>query len=382
MSLFLIKPFVRDTSLRSALGFMSLATRWGDFLFPGITVLTRDLYDVRAIHAVASDMRGKAPSNLFARLRRREVDRLVGRRLVRILRQHRLPKPKRPTQQMTFWQRYGSLFEYFGVLRLRRMRSLPSYREMIFDGRRSWAEPSGARARRIRHFNWYRRRRDQLLVDLVPDGVASQLRPRRWWLTGRGAPAGVPAAIIVVRELEFFFLIWETAFEAAAWLLHREGATAVKRSRKSHTVEEFIAALLKCRTEPSTQGVERLLRCALSLHESRVRRRARAWERDALDVLRGMEDPIRFVRLHNDQTIADFAQTPSRLLLERLADLHNTYATLQNKSHAIAVKSFSPPERGLRFPVFTAELNSRRWGLHGYRFEASIGLYESRKYEA
>jgi hypothetical protein len=39
---FIIEPYLKASTVRSPLGFMSLATHWAQLLFPGITVLTRD----------------------------------------------------------------------------------------------------------------------------------------------------------------------------------------------------------------------------------------------------------------------------------------------------------------------------------------------------
>jgi hypothetical protein len=68
--LFIVQPFQKDSDIRSALGFMSLASRWGDHLFPGITVLTRDLYAVQAMHQIATEMRAWEPDHRAAFRRR------------------------------------------------------------------------------------------------------------------------------------------------------------------------------------------------------------------------------------------------------------------------------------------------------------------------
>jgi hypothetical protein len=64
---------------------MSLATRWGDHLFPGITVLMRDLHDVKAIHETAIRMGvANSPRKLFE-FQRPASDPIVARELSKIL---------------------------------------------------------------------------------------------------------------------------------------------------------------------------------------------------------------------------------------------------------------------------------------------------------
>jgi hypothetical protein len=50
--MFLVEPYAPEPSIRSALGFLALSTRWANLLFPGITVLTRDFFHLELLHRV------------------------------------------------------------------------------------------------------------------------------------------------------------------------------------------------------------------------------------------------------------------------------------------------------------------------------------------
>src|SRR5437868_7912779 len=46
---FIVEPYLKPTTIRSPLGFMSQATYWAQLLFPGITVLTRDFLHIELL---------------------------------------------------------------------------------------------------------------------------------------------------------------------------------------------------------------------------------------------------------------------------------------------------------------------------------------------
>jgi hypothetical protein len=376
---FLIKPFEKQTSIRSVLGLMSIATKWGDYLFPGITVLTRDLHDVAALHRFIGKNDLWPPSPAFQKVSRRSSDKKVGVELARILRANRLPIPITLTQQMTFWQRYGSFFKYFDLISRGKSRSIDSYRRLVFSGTlQRIPDDARQRGRRIRHFEWYRAHRARLLVNLHED--VTKLRARSWWLTGEDTPPRAPIGIALSRRLEFCFIIWQTAFESAAWLLHHEHTVPRYQPLESARVEHFVNALFAARDDRSPKNMRRLLQLALSLHDSRLRRSMRRWHDDVARKLDPGADINALTLLHNQESIATFANKPASELLESLAELHTHYAYLQNKPHAISVKSFRHQQIGPRLPDITAEFGTARWGLHGYRLEAAVTLYESPKY--
>src|SRR5205823_2451523 len=116
-----VKPFRKDPDIRSVLGFMSLASRWGNYLLPGVTVLTRDLYAVQAMHQIAIQMKAwdRARRPVF---QRKSTDFRIARRLKHNL-HGRVDRDKSFLQVMSYWQRYGSLFQHFDLIQQRRARS-------------------------------------------------------------------------------------------------------------------------------------------------------------------------------------------------------------------------------------------------------------------
>jgi hypothetical protein len=87
--MFIVLPFVRETGIRSIPGFMSLATKWADYLFPGITVLTRDLHDVKAMHKVAVQMKVAEFPHRRSEFQRHDTDRKIAGHLSRDLKSRR-----------------------------------------------------------------------------------------------------------------------------------------------------------------------------------------------------------------------------------------------------------------------------------------------------
>lgn len=370
---------MKPTFLRSALGFMSAATRWGDYLFPGITVLTRDLHDVVALHQVYCERLARRDHPPLRLLSGQRWDFAVGQELGRVLKRYKIPRPARLTQQMTYWQRYGSFFRYFQLIKRRKTGTVDSYRRMVFSrDTGSVAEDPQRRRRRIRHFEWYRTHRRHLLANLAEPGT--DLNGRRWWLTGLGAPSRTPIGIVLARRLEYCFIIWQTAFESAAWLLHRERVLPTFSRLSAGDPETLVTALLAARSNPTTGSVTRLLRAALSSHESTIRGTMTAWERRVRHELDADGDVDALTALHNGESIASLGDIPARELLEPLAQLHVLYAGLQNKPQAVAVLSFKDLKPGPRLPSLNVEFTSQRWGLHGYRLEAAQTLHESEKY--
>jgi|LULF01.1.fsa_nt_gb hypothetical protein len=59
--MFFIKPFRKTPSVRSSLGFMTISSRWAGVLFPGLTVLTRDLVVLQAMHKAYLELKSEKP---------------------------------------------------------------------------------------------------------------------------------------------------------------------------------------------------------------------------------------------------------------------------------------------------------------------------------
>jgi hypothetical protein len=364
---------------------MSLATRWGDYLFPGITVLTRDLHDVKAIHEIAIRIGVANSPRKRYQFQRPATDPMVARELSKILARENIQRSFRElTQQMTYWQRYGSLVDHFGLLDQKRPKSLDGYRMMIFQDHFGPAndEPT-IRKRRIKHFKWYRQNRAKVFA-IQPTDIQQLFRGeagawRRWWLTGLRPPAKVPDSICLVRELEFFFTVWQTLFEASAVLLHETGRADASRSRSRRPLEDFLTLVLGYRSNTQTDW-RRLVSVCLQLHEHLVSPRVAKWQKKAANLVGAEKNINAFIKLHNNKDVETFGSIGSSELPEALAQLHVAYCELQNKRHAVCAWSFKDRKPGASYPALSAQFNSYRWGLFGYRFRASQTLWDSQKY--
>lgn len=384
--MFIVQPFQKESSIRSVLGFMSLATRWGDYLYPGITVLTRDLHEIKAMHQIAISMRTWESPAQRKEFQKPETDLKISRHLSKILARQGIRKhPNKLRQKMSYWQRYGSLFEHFGLLQERRVRTVQSYREMIFDPQypRSGEGDIPERRRRIKHFNWYRKNRDKVLSRIEPSTISKLLADphKRWWLTGEDPPDSlhIPDTITAVRELEFFFTIWQTLFESAAFLLHETGKCTIHPIQTRHPLRDFLNLILLLPSDYRTIDCKKLAGVCLGLHETHIAPRLDRWQKD-IRHLSGIQGFESYEKLHNEETIAEFGRQEGTDMLEALANLHVRYCELQNKPYAVCVYSFKEKRLGGKYPRFSAEFGQTRWGLFGYRFEAAITLFASQKY--
>lgn len=364
---------------------MSLATRWGDYLFPGITVLTRDLHDVKAIHETAIRMDVANSPRRRYEFQRPATDPTIARELSKVLSRENIQKSSSElTQQMTYWQRYGSLVDHFGLLDQKRPKSVDGYRKMIFQDRLGLAKDEPRiRRRRISNFRWYSRNRGKVFA-IQPTDIQHLFRGetgswRRWWLTGMKPPANVPDSICLVRELEFFFTVWQTLFEASAFLLRETGRADVRRSRSTQPLEDFLTLILRYPNQTQSDW-RKLVSVCLQLHDDLISARLARWQKNAINLV-GLDKNINgYMKLHNKQDIETFGARGSAELQEALAELHVAYCELQNKRHAVCAWSFKDRKPGPSYPALSAAFNNYRWGLFGYRFQASQTLCESAKY--
>lgn len=382
--MFVVQPFRKEPTIRSVLGFMSIATRWGDYLFPGITVLTRNLYAVQAMHEIAIEMDAWKPHRRHE-FQRRKTDFKIAHRLARILAKKGIKKdPETLIQKMSYWQRYGSLFEYFDLLSQNHTWSAKTYQRLIFDPthRLFGQDHSAFRNRRVRHFAWYDQHRDRALSTIEHNKVSGVFRGKwgnwkRWWLTGANGPHGVPKAICLVRELEFFFTIWQTLFESAGLLAHERQTFRCRPAHTAHAIRDFLTLVLRLRQlGHRSNDCRQLIATCFSLHNQMIEPRLTRWEREVKDLMR--DQPVDgFIKLHNGESIAEFGQRDGMDLLEALACLHQTYCELQSKPYAVCISSFKNLSLGFKQPRLSAEFTPIRWGLFGYRLEAALTLYDS-----
>jgi hypothetical protein len=379
--MFLIKPFQAPTTIRSSLGFMSLATRWGEYLFPGITVLTRDVRDLKVMHDIALEVGlDGTPSSALQKFQSRESDEKIARRLKELLRKEKIEKPLAPlTQQATYWQRYGNTFNYFKLFTVRRSRDRETFTNLIFSNSPPFPnENVTARKRRVRHFKWYRDFRKNLRrLDNEHDAnrflKGSHNILRRWWLAPmpnyRNLPHAIkemPQSIQIVRELEYALTVFQIIFESAS-LLSLAGAFAVpKRSNLRAGPVELVRAFLNARSHCGPAELQNLLDIALRCHETDLVTRLPYWVKKVREEIADVGDQQLLTTFHKEREISDFAKYNRRELLEELASLHVDYCNQQSKPHAVVIERFFPrPKLGPQHGRLSPDFSTSRWGMHG-----------------
>jgi hypothetical protein len=396
---FIVEPFGADSSIRSALGFMSLTSRWGALMFPGITVLTRDLQDLRAMHFVIVNQKR---TNMFepGRFMRKETDDLIADQLVSILKSG--TRRDYNKQVMSYWQRYGSMVRYFNLFQSDEVPSVSRFRELVFsqNPRFSSGEPNDLQAKDVRAIRvsnaaWYRSFSDAVISKMdMSDIQKAFAEPNiRWWLTGFDSPAGlgVPKIIQLSRELEFALTVWQSCLEAATLLLKMKAPRVPSASRSdADPVPRFLSAITS--GSDASDDVDRLsaiVATGLATHDRYFRSGKFAkWKKQLANWISGnfrSQQVSRYTDFHkldrvNAGDVSSLAELPSSRLLDALSNIHVDYCHIQRKPHAIYIQDFKKPELGTRIPSVSASYNQSRWGLFGYRFDASYTLYRSRKY--
>ena len=216
---FIVEPYLKAATIRSPLGFMSLATYWAQLLFPGLTVLTRHFLHLelllrelrrrnRSGESTQKVLAAMSTATLHARLEREYRSRVGDDR-------------DQAITKVTYWQRYASMFDYFGLWNAPRTLRGRDLHRIVFATRtpsefRQWTvrEDLEPRQRRIQNTLWYATFRNQLRDAGGPERIL-------WWITGEGGPAHVRDEIKLSRRLSFAFLIWQTLFEAGIALTFR-----------------------------------------------------------------------------------------------------------------------------------------------------------------
>jgi hypothetical protein len=398
--MFIVRPFEQPKRIRSSLGFMSLASRWGEYLFPGITVLTRDVRDLKAMHDIALEMGlDGTPSPQLQKFQSRDSDHRVAHRLKRFLRKEGIEGPLPPlTQQATYWQRYGSTFNHFKLFSIKHPRSPDTFKKLIFSNNSPFpaCESPSTRKRRVRHFTWYSKfRRNLERLDTEQDTSRLLRGPnpnnalRRWWL----APSlhyeslslaipKIPPPIRLVRELEYALIVFQIIFEAAS-LLSKAGAFVIPKGSdlRAGPIELVRSYLNVTNNLASIDELRSLLAIALHCYENDLAARLPLWAKRVKEEIEAPEVQHSLITFHGDRSISDFAKYDRKELLQQLAELHVDYCNQQAKLHAIVVERFFPkPKLGPQGGELTPTFSNNRWGLHGYRFEAAIAFGNSEKY--
>lgn len=401
--MFIVEPFEKGPSIRSSLGFMSLTSRWGSLMFPGITVLNRDFHDIWAIHRVIKRFKDEGRSLNY--LKTKDADDLYAAELKKIL-EFDGSKDKFK-QQMSYWQRYGSFVEYFDLFGATKVPSdIKSYRNIVFlDEDPKVGQPNDiptkdifaekrrlSRAVRIENSNWYGSFRNDLVSNsLLPETSNDILNNENklWWITGLEKPSRlrVPQIVILSRQLEFSLTVWQTLFEAAGILLHK-GLRIPKAGQKNmHAVARFLNLFaLKQSGVATDESLFELVQMCLDIHETILKKSTTLkWEKEFQSWIEKKYPGTshkRFVVCHKPEfDIPKISALDSKYLLDALAAVHVYYCELQKKPASILVKKFSAKDPGEKVPDISAIFGGGRWGLFGYRLEASWALNRSEKYK-
>ncbi len=402
--MFIVTPFGKDSSIRSALGFMSLTSRWGSLMFPGITVLTRDLHELQAIHSVIIEQKKKSGFDPKI-IMHKSADELVEKKLIEIIGAEKMKGYKR--QVMSFWQRYGSIVLYFDLFKSDFVPTVDRYRKIIFDNEIKFKtnEPNDKkqspinRKVRIENATWYRDFVDGYISNVNLDDIDSTLKINEihWWFTGMKKPRNleVPEIITLSRKLEFALTVWQSTLEASSLLLKlKKKVPKAKKLDSDEAISIFLNSVISRRELDNEERLERIVYSGLSLHNQCFNDGSfEKWKKDFSIWINNNHKgdmsirPQRYINLHklNRSQLVDIssiASLRSSQLLEALTNLHVDYCHIQRKSHAIYIQNFETGELGNRLPPdLSANYGGGRWGLFGYRFGASFSLYHSDKYK-
>lgn len=400
--MFIVKPFIKAPSVRSALGFMSLTSRWGSIMFPGITVLTRDLNDILALHQL---IQAKKKNNKFefSKFKSKDTDNEVADTLVRILKKG---NRKKFLQTMSYWQRYGSILSYFDFFNSQcEFSDIKNLRKIIFDNnfRPKNKYPNDfysevkkkARNIRIENADWYRDFRVKLheesqtfSAQVLTKEFLRQRPLFSWWITGLNAPKDAPEIIVLSRKLEFALTVWQTAIETGTLLIKANKKIPSSGRVNKNSITDFYKNLAIYLNDPASIDenlLESIVQAALDVHETYFRDgsfdkwkgKLEKW----LKINFEGKSINRYIEFHNRTSVPELASISSQDLLEKLAEIHSYYCTLQKKEDSIYVRSFKKRKTGSKMPSISASLSPGRWGLFGYRLEASVVLYQSQKYQ-
>lgn len=369
VSMFLIEPYVTEPSIRSALGFMGLSSRWANVLFPGITVLTREFLQLELLHREMCRLRrsGKSRERVESELAKRSMHRALETEFNR----KRDPESAGDAvTKMTYWQRYASMARHFKLWESRKALSSWELHDLVF--RRSIptrhralkVEAPEVRSRRINHTGWYSQHRDKGCVR------------KTWWVRGEFSPSGWSDELRLARRLELGFIVWQTYFEICVALLTQKQAIPTKpiRTNFAQALRELKA--LSEEESPLSCDSRRLRRVAAQLlwiHDFELKGMLR-WQAQASKL--GDE---RLYRLYDQSmTVSDLASTRSRDLFAQLVHLHQIYCGAQGKGSAAYVeRTGSGKFRPGKLPSLSVEFSGGRAGLFGYRLDQAVQLKNS-----
>jgi hypothetical protein len=373
---FIVEPYLKATTIRSPLGFMSQATYWAQLLFPGITVLTRHFLHVELLHRELRRLKnaGERRERIEEALRSPALHKRLEQQYRRRIRK----EDDKTVTKMTYWQRYGSMFEYFGLWDAPHVMGRRDLWRLVFCSHvpnefRAWAarsENGAGRRRRIRHTRWYQRFRAQLLQS--NGQVPARLL---WWVTGEGGPQDASHEIRLSRRLSYAFLIWQTIFEVGVKLRLRDhvlprASTWPVNGRAAVD----LLVLAQATDEPSSDDLKRIFSGLLSAHAQQLSPGLPRWQA-AVDRQEWSEPTL--TRLYDGSAVKELATVPASSLFCRLVRLHQEYCRAQGKTDAEFIRADGGGFRALKFRKISASFGGAPWGLFSYRLEPAGLLYRS-----
>jgi hypothetical protein len=373
--LFIVQPYLKASTIRSPLGFMSLATYWAQLLFPGITVLTRDFRHVELLHR-------ELRRHKTVGVPREKIDEALRspalhKRLEKEYRQRVGRETDAAITKVTYWQRYRSLFDYFGLWNAPRLLRRTELWALVFAPRvpaefRSWAvaEKADHRRRRISHTRWYLRFRNGLREANGRVGPAVL-----WWVTGEGGPRDASEEIRLSRRLSYAFLIWQTLFEVGAKLRHGGHALPRASSKPINARETVDLLIIATHGEPGVDVLRRIFSGLLSAHTHQLGHSLPAWQ---ARVERHDWHHTNLTQLYDGMPVKSLAAMPAHTLFGRLVALHERYCQAQGKTDAEFVRAVAGRFEPVRMAKVSASFGSPPWGLFGYRLDQAAVLHQSR----
>lgn len=369
VSMFLIEPYVSEPSIRSALGFMGLSSRWANVLFPGITVLTREFLQLELLHREMCRLRrsGKSRERVESELAKRSMHRALEAEF----NHKRDPESTDDAvTKMTYWQRYASMVRHFKLWESRKALSSSELHDLVFKRsipvrhRALKVEAPEARSRRINHTVWYGQHREKECVQKL------------WWVRGEFSPAGWSDELRLARRLELGFIVWQTYFEICVALLTQKQTIPTQPIKTDFPQAMHDLKALSEEESPLSCDSRRLRRVAAQLlwvHDFELKGMLR-WQAQVSQL--GDE---RLYRLYDQSmTVSDLARTRSRDLFTQLVHLHQIYCGAQGKGSAAYVeRTGSGKFRPGKLPSLSVEFSGGRAGLFGYRLDQAVQLQRS-----
>lgn len=367
--MFLIEPYVSEPSIRSALGFMSLSSRWANVLFPGITVLTREFLQLELLHREMCRLKRSGKSR--ERVEKELAKRSMHRALEAEFNHKRNPEGADDfVTKVTYWQRYASMIRHFKLWESKKALSSRELHDLVF--RRSVpprhrglkVETPEDRSRRINHTGWYGQQRDRGCLQ------------KTWWLRGEFSSSGWSDEVRFVRRLELGFIVWQTYFEICVALLAKKREVPTRPANTSFAQAFRDLRALAGEESPLSSDATRLHRVAAQMlwvhdHELKGMRR---WQ----EAVKQLGDE-RLYRLYDQSmTVSDLASTRSKDLFAQLVHLHQIYCGAQGKGSAAFVeREGSGKYRPGKLPDLSVVFSEGRVGLFGYRLEQAVQLKRS-----